>query len=63
MRQTSYDGLRVDIAPDRERLTVRAVGEIDLATAPAIEKPLLELLDSGFTQGELSGAIDYLGVS
>jgi anti-sigma B factor antagonist len=48
VRQTSYEGLHVDIAPDRERVTVRADGEIDLATAPAIEGPLLELLDSGF---------------
>lgn len=48
MRQTSYEGLHVDIAPDRERVSVRADGEIDLATAPAIEEPLLELLNRGF---------------
>ena len=48
MRYTSYEGLRVDVAPSRERVTVRAVGEIDLATAPQVEEPLFELLDSGF---------------
>ena len=108
MSHRSSEGLRVDIAPDRERVTVRAVGEIDLATAADLEDPLSELLDRGFghvvldLQGvtfmdssgvrvlisahqhaevlgaalsivvgmsrirqtlELSGAIDYLGVS
>ena len=45
---TSYEGLRVDIAPSRERVTLRAVGEIDLVTAPQVEEPLFELLNSGF---------------
>ena len=48
MRNTTDEGLRVEIAPDRERVTVRVVGEIDLATAPEIERPVVELLDSGF---------------
>jgi anti-anti-sigma factor len=48
VRQTSSEGLRVDIAPDRERVTVRAEGEIDLATIAEVERPVLELLDSGF---------------
>lgn len=48
MRQTSFEGLRVGIAPDRERVTVRAEGEIDLATVAEMERPVLELLDSGF---------------
>jgi anti-anti-sigma factor len=48
VRYTSYQGLSIDIAPDRERVTVRAAGEIDLATAPEVEGPLLELLDNGF---------------
>lgn len=48
MRQTRYEGFGVDIAPDREQVTVRAVGEIDLATAAELEAPARELLDSGF---------------
>jgi anti-sigma B factor antagonist len=48
VRYRGSDGLRVDIAPDRERVTVHAAGEIDLATADELERPLLELLDSGF---------------
>jgi anti-sigma B factor antagonist len=44
----SSDRLQVDVAPDRERVRIRAVGEIDLATAAEIERPLLELFDSGF---------------
>jgi anti-sigma B factor antagonist len=48
VRQTSSEGLRVEIAPDRERVTVRAEGEIDLATIAEVERPVLELLDSGF---------------
>ena len=50
MRHTRHEGLRVDIAPDHERVTVRAVGEIDLASVPQLEQPLVELLDSGFGQ-------------
>lgn len=47
MRQISPDGFRVELAPDGERVTVRVLGEIDLATAPQVETPLLELLESG----------------
>lgn len=38
----------MEFAPDRERVTMRVVGEIDLATADAVEKPLLDLFDTGF---------------
>ena len=48
MHLSSSDGFRVELEPDRERVTVRVVGEIDLATAGDVETPLLELLDSGF---------------
>jgi anti-sigma B factor antagonist len=48
VRQTSHEGFRVYIAPDGEHVTVRAVGEIDLSTAREIERPVIELLDSGF---------------
>jgi anti-sigma B factor antagonist len=50
VQHKAHEDLRVEIAPDRERVTVRAGGEIDLSTAPAIEGPLLELLDRGFKQ-------------
>jgi anti-sigma B factor antagonist len=43
-------GLRCDIEPDRERVIVRPVGEIDLATVGAVEAPLSELWASGFTR-------------
>lgn len=48
VRHPSSEDFRVDITPDRERVTVRAVGEIDLATADELERPMLELFDSGF---------------
>lgn len=44
----SPHGFRVELKPDRERVTVRVLGEVDLATAGEMEGPLLELLDSGF---------------
>jgi anti-sigma B factor antagonist len=43
-------GLRCHIEPDRERVVVRAVGEVDLATVGLLEQPLIELLDSGFAE-------------
>jgi anti-anti-sigma factor len=43
-------GLRCHIEPDRERVIVRAAGEVDLATVPDLEAPLVEVLSSGFTQ-------------
>lgn len=48
VRKASYEAFGVDIAPDREQVTVRAVGEIDLATAAELERPVRELQDSGF---------------
>jgi anti-anti-sigma factor len=50
VRYESSEGLRVDISPDRERVTVCAAGEVDLVTAGELERPVLELLDSGFEQ-------------
>jgi anti-sigma B factor antagonist len=44
----SPNAFRVELAPARELVTVRVVGEIDLATAGDVESPVLELLDSGF---------------
>lgn len=38
----------VEVHPERERVRVEPVGELDLATAPALEEQLSELRDSGF---------------
>jgi anti-sigma B factor antagonist len=38
----------IDVSPDRERVFVRAAGEIDLATAGKLEEAITELLDRGF---------------
>jgi anti-sigma B factor antagonist len=48
VRQSPSDGICLEFAPDRERVSVHVVGEIDLATATDLERPLLELFDSGF---------------
>lgn len=42
------DGFRCDVRPDRDRVIVRPMGEIDLATAPNVDASLRELVDSGF---------------
>ena len=39
---------QVDVAPDRQRVLVSPVGELDLATAPALELAVTELLDDDF---------------
>lgn len=44
----SPHGFRVELKPDGERVTVRVLGEVDLATAGDVEGPLRELLNSGF---------------
>jgi anti-anti-sigma factor len=43
-------GLRCHVEPDRERVVVRAVGVVDLATVAVLDGPLNELRASGFTQ-------------
>jgi anti-sigma B factor antagonist len=45
---SSSNGFRIAVEPDRERITLHVVGEIDIATAGDMEDPLLDLLDSGF---------------
>jgi|1185.fasta_scaffold354710_1 anti-sigma B factor antagonist len=47
---TPPDGFRCDVIPDRDRVVVRPVGEIDLATVPFVEEPLAELEAAGFTE-------------
>jgi anti-anti-sigma factor len=47
------EGLRCHVEPDRERVIVRAVGEVDLATVAVLEEPLNELRAGGFTTIEI----------
>jgi anti-anti-sigma factor len=54
MKNRAPDGLRCHVEPDRERVIVRAVGEVDLATAAVLEEPLNELRAGGFTAIELN---------
>jgi anti-anti-sigma factor len=46
-------GLRCHVEPDRDRVVVRAVGEVDMATVDVLGKPLDELRANGFTQIEI----------
>ena len=39
---------RVDVHPEREVVRVAPVGELDMATAPLLERELVELRSSGF---------------
>jgi anti-anti-sigma factor len=39
-----------DVQPDRDRVIVRLVGELDFAEAPALDATLHELLEAGFTR-------------
>lgn len=45
------DGFRCDVHPDRDRVVVRPVGEVDLATAECVDATLTDLRAAGF--GEL----------
>jgi anti-sigma B factor antagonist len=42
--------LRIEVVPDRRRVFVALIGELDLATAPAVDAQLRELRDVGFDQ-------------
>jgi anti-anti-sigma factor len=48
MTPPTHDGFRCDVQPDRDRVIVRPVGELDLATVPLLEGPLRELRGAGF---------------
>ena len=48
MKDLTPLGLRCLVEPDRERVVVRPIGEIDLATVGLVEAPLRELWASGF---------------
>ena len=42
------NGFRCDVEPHRERMLVRPVGELNLATVPFVQRPLEELHAAGF---------------
>ena len=49
----SFPGLepfRCEVEPDREAVRVRPVGELDLASVPAVDAQLAELWSVGFTR-------------
>ena len=54
-----HDSFRCDLEPERERVRVRPIGEIDMATVPVVETHLSELQAAGFGQVTL----DLRGVS
>ncbi len=39
---------RCDVVPERDRVRVAPMGELDIATAPRLEGTIRELLESGF---------------
>jgi anti-anti-sigma factor len=40
----------LDVVPDRERVLVRPVGEVDIATAGQLERSTIELFGRGFSR-------------
>ena len=45
-----HDSFRCDLEPERERVRVRPIGEIDMATVSVVEAHLSELTAAGFRQ-------------
>jgi anti-sigma B factor antagonist len=45
-----HDAFRCELEPERERVRIRPIGEIDLATVPVVEAHLSELTAAGFKQ-------------
>lgn len=45
---TRHEPFRVDVHPERDVVRVVPVGELDIATAPRLERELHELRSSGF---------------
>ena len=44
------DSFRCELEPERERVRVRPIGEVDMATAPVVQEHLTELMAAGFRQ-------------
>jgi anti-sigma B factor antagonist len=58
------DAFRCELEPERERVRVRPIGEIDLATAPVVQEHLTELTAAGFKHVTLDlGAVRFLDSS
>jgi anti-sigma B factor antagonist len=56
-----HDSFRCELEPERERVRVRPIGEIDMATVPVVEAHLGELTAAGFKQLTLDlGAVCFL---
>jgi anti-sigma B factor antagonist len=56
-----HDSFRCELEPERERVRVRPIGEIDIATVPVVEAHLCELTAAGFRQVTLDlGAVRFL---
>jgi len=45
-----HDSFRCELEPERERVRIRPIGEIDIATAPVVDAYLSELTAAGFRQ-------------
>src|SRR5215212_6941361 len=45
-----HEPFRCELEPERERVRIRPVGEIDLATVPVVEAHLRELTAAGFKE-------------
>ena len=45
-----HHSFRCELEPERERVRVRPIGEIDIATAPVVEAHLAQLEAAGFKQ-------------
>ena len=45
-----HEPFRCELEPERERVRVRAIGEIDMATVPVVEAHLSELMANGRKQ-------------
>ena len=53
---------QVDVHPERDRVRVVPVGELDVATAPKLEAALRELREAGFARIVLDlGRLEFLG--
>jgi anti-anti-sigma factor len=52
---------RCEVFPERDSVRVAPAGELDLATAPVVERSVRELLESGFARVVLDlGRLEYL---